>query len=326
MADEDEDACKDVKFPSAMIYRFNQFWTDYYTLIDKSRCGPPDDATGEIICKATVMFPPNMNWGKWNAGIISGEAELIVYQSDEVITDSTNKKWWSTISVCSKSWDFSTDIEIRVNSLDDKIKNYDDKECFTYSLEKKFKDNPCLETMYTCSTYNRLMEQINTFYSGYAEGMSDSATAEQKAKALQYKNKYKAKKEELRNACSQSLSRTDYNDGCVVTCSNLSNDLSKFDDAFGISHSESECVSDNLFYWIFNVLKWIKYIIPVAVIILSTLDFIKAMAGEKDDELKKAQGRLVKRLIAAALIFLVPIIISFILEKMGFVSESCGLF
>ena len=41
--------------------------------------------------------------------------------------------------------------------------------------------------------------------------------------------------------------------------------------------------------------------------------------------MKKAQGRFVKRLIAAALIFIIPFIIEFVLGKMGFDSNGCGI-
>jgi hypothetical protein len=75
-----------------------------------------------------------------------------------------------------------------------------------------------------------------------------------------------------------------------------------------------------------NILRWVKYIVPVLLIVLSMLDFIKAMAGEKDDELKKAQKHFTVRLIAAVLIFLIPFILEFIFDKMGFVYEGCGIF
>ena len=72
-------------------------------------------------------------------------------------------------------------------------------------------------------------------------------------------------------------------------------------------------------------MKWIKYIAPVLVIVLGILDFIKAIGSDKDDEMKKAQGRFMRRLIAAAIIFLVPFIIEFILTKMGFTVYGCGI-
>ena len=74
------------------------------------------------------------------------------------------------------------------------------------------------------------------------------------------------------------------------------------------------------------MLRWIKYLLPVVVIILGILDFIKAIGADKEDEMKKAQGSFVRRLIAAALVFLIPLILEFVLDKMGFGYDTCGLF
>ena len=67
--------------------------------------------------------------------------------------------------------------------------------------------------------------------------------------------------------------------------------------------------------------------LPVIVIVLGILDFIKAIGSDKEDEMKKAQGRFVKRLIAAVLIFIIPFIIEFVLDKMGFGEyiSGCGI-
>ena len=87
-----------------------------------------------------------------------------------------------------------------------------------------------------------------------------------------------------------------------------------------------ECgFSDRLLLYAGNIIKWVKYIVPIIVIIMGILDFIKAMNADKDDEMKKAQKRFIKRIIAAALIFITPIIIEFILTKMGFAANGCGI-
>ena len=65
---------------------------------------------------------------------------------------------------------------------------------------------------------------------------------------------------------------------------------------------------------------------PVLVIVLGILDFIKAIGADKEDEMKKAQKNFIIRLIAAALVFIIPLILEFILIKMGFGYDSCGLF
>jgi len=92
-------------------------------------------------------------------------------------------------------------------------------------------------------------------------------------------------------------------------------------------NKDGECrFSGRLLSFFSNILRWIKYILPVIVIVFGILDFMKAMGADKDDEMKKAQGKFVKRLIAAALVFIIPLIIQFILEKMGFGYDACGLF
>ena len=133
---------------------------------------------------------------------------------------------------------------------------------------------------------------------------------------------YKKRKSEISHFCSSIVSYADYVNPCLQDCLSLSDLIS---DIEGQSPTYDCVFSDRLMAWVDNILKWIKYILPVIVIVLGIIDFIKAIAEEKDDEMKKAQGRFVKRLIAAALAFLIPFIIQFILEKFGFISDSCGL-
>jgi len=64
-----------------------------------------------------------------------------------------------------------------------------------------------------------------------------------------------------------------------------------------------------------SVLDWIKIIGPLAAIFLGMLDFVKAIAsGDPDKENKTAFKRLTTRLIAAALLFLVPLILGFLMD------------
>ena len=59
--------------------------------------------------------------------------------------------------------------------------------------------------------------------------------------------------------------------------------------------------------------------------IFGILDFIKALSSDKDDAMKKAQSNFIKRLIICAIIFIIPFIVEFILEKMGFAANGCGI-
>ncbi|MDD3341149.1 MAG: hypothetical protein PHN72_02990 [Bacilli bacterium] len=58
------------------------------------------------------------------------------------------------------------------------------------------------------------------------------------------------------------------------------------------------------------------------VLILGVIDLTGAVGSDKDDALKKAVGRFAKRMIAAALVFLVPTIINFIFNIINL--SSCG--
>ena len=141
---------------------------------------------------------------------------------------------------------------------------------------------------------------------------------------------------ELKEICNSILSNKDYyiehegdnkkiKDLCIEKCLNKFPERIKEVEVY--DNSNDTCgFSERLISFIGNILKWIKYILPVIVMVLGILDFIKALSSEKDDEMKKNQGRFMKRLIAAALVFLIPLIIEFVLNKMGFDYNECGLF
>jgi len=143
-----------------------------------------------------------------------------------------------------------------------------------------------------------------------------------------YKNKYNEKLEYLKSKCKGSFVSADWDDACISRCARMDKDLEIWNKVMDPNANKKECgFSARLLYWVRNILNWIKFILPVIVIVLGILDFIKAMSGDKDDEMKKAQGRFIKRLIAAALAFIVPLIIVFVLDKMGFGDyiQGCGV-
>lgn len=66
----------------------------------------------------------------------------------------------------------------------------------------------------------------------------------------------------------------------------------------------------NLIKTVFNL---IKIAIPVLLIALGILDFTKAIFAGKEDDMKKAQGKFMKRLIIGVCIFIAPSILKLIL-------------
>lgn len=65
------------------------------------------------------------------------------------------------------------------------------------------------------------------------------------------------------------------------------------------------------------ILKLIQWAVPILLIILGTIDLVKAVMAGKEDEIKKNQQVLFKRAIAAVIVFLVPLIVSTITGLLG---------
>lgn len=73
-----------------------------------------------------------------------------------------------------------------------------------------------------------------------------------------------------------------------------------------------------------QIFQIIKILVPIIIIGLAVVDFVKAMAAQKQDEVKNAFNKLVKRLIIGAIIFVLPTLIDVLLEIAGITSNTCG--
>ncbi len=80
------------------------------------------------------------------------------------------------------------------------------------------------------------------------------------------------------------------------------------------------------FGWLIQkILDYIKVAGPILVVLLSAIDFIKAIASSEEDAYKKAQSKLIIRLIAALALFLIPTIVSLLLQLInGIADPTCG--
>lgn len=72
--------------------------------------------------------------------------------------------------------------------------------------------------------------------------------------------------------------------------------------------------------FILTVIQWAA---PILLILWGSLDLVKAVIAGKEDEIKKHQGTLVKRIISAVIIFLIPTAVSLILGLLGTDSWRC---
>ena len=61
----------------------------------------------------------------------------------------------------------------------------------------------------------------------------------------------------------------------------------------------------------------LKTVTPVILIIMSMIQLIKAISSQNEDEMKKARSALVKKLIAATLIFFVTTIVQFVIKQVA---------
>lgn len=66
-----------------------------------------------------------------------------------------------------------------------------------------------------------------------------------------------------------------------------------------------------------DLFMFIKIATPVLVIILTTIDYIKAISSSNADELKKTNSKTIKRLIAGLIIFFLPFILDILFKLFG---------
>lgn len=83
---------------------------------------------------------------------------------------------------------------------------------------------------------------------------------------------------------------------------------------------------DSVAWLIVKILDYLKLLGPLMVLVLSSLDFAKAILMSDDESLKKAQSNLITRLILAALLFVLPNLIEVLLDIFGITSSDICIF
>lgn len=66
-----------------------------------------------------------------------------------------------------------------------------------------------------------------------------------------------------------------------------------------------------------NIVTIIQWIVPVILILMGTIDLVKAVTQGKEDDIKKGQKTLITRAIAAVIVFLIPIIVNVVINFIG---------
>lgn len=76
-----------------------------------------------------------------------------------------------------------------------------------------------------------------------------------------------------------------------------------------------------------KILNYIKVLGPTIAVVLGSIDMIMAIISSDEENMKKAQSKFIKRIIAAILLFFIPLFTSILLSIFGFTMDSstCNL-
>ncbi len=91
---------------------------------------------------------------------------------------------------------------------------------------------------------------------------------------------------------------------------------SLYDDNFQQKDYDScdELIGSSAKELINNIMKWIRIAVPLLLIALGIFDFAKATFSSKEEDIKKNREIFIKRIVAAVLVFLAPILVNLILD------------
>ena len=81
---------------------------------------------------------------------------------------------------------------------------------------------------------------------------------------------------------------------------------------------------DSVAWLLDKILKYLRILGPLAVIVLSGIEFTRAIIASDDDNMKKATSHLKTRLLMAALLFLIPTITILLFDVFG-IATDCGV-
>lgn len=83
---------------------------------------------------------------------------------------------------------------------------------------------------------------------------------------------------------------------------------------------------DSVLWLLDKILDYIKIGGPLIVVIMSSIDFAKVITTGDDDKLAKAKKNLFIRLMLAAMLFFIPVLIQVIMSVFGITGDvTCGI-
>lgn len=126
---------------------------------------------------------------------------------------------------------------------------------------------------------------------------------------------YQALNKDMRSLCKiymNNLVIHNTNSKCSYLCSKgIAEELGKIDDKY--SKLTNHCgFGEDMVAWLMRILKIMRYIVPIIVIVTSTMEYISAIGAAEDDAMKKAGNRFSKRLLIMIVFFILPSILQFL--------------
>lgn len=266
----------------------------------------------------------NSKLSKYAGGVLTSDLEESYDNAYDKCGGNKGGIGWHVLgNICGNLWQVADGVALETLIRDGiDVVTYKESICNVVPYE-----GPYIPINVNCAQLTQKIFKYREFLNEYTNCNKERAC---EAQAIKDMNEVE---EGIKNYCSNILQNYDYEDGqagCIDSCLTIKETLNFFKKGTALYEDGSDLdscddFSKRLFVWASNILRWIKYILPVAVIIFGILDFIKAIGADKDDEMKKAQKRFIIRLIAAALVFIIPLILEFVLDKMGFGYDDCGL-
>lgn len=134
--------------------------------------------------------------------------------------------------------------------------------------------------------------------------------------------------QEINKDSNQGNSNNSSNNNFSNTDSNNNNNSNQNDKTIAnLNNICNEIKVQNALKFIGYLLLIIKIVIPILLIVMGTVDFAKAVVSSNDDETKKATQKLIFRVIAGVVIFLLPTIVHFafdLVKNDDNTYEQCG--
>lgn len=73
----------------------------------------------------------------------------------------------------------------------------------------------------------------------------------------------------------------------------------------------------SILYYVDIAVTALFVIAPIVLLAIGIVDLVKAVTSQKDEEIKKATNLLIKKVVAGIVVFLMPILISLLLNVIG---------